>query len=88
MSPRHPRKRPLRRPYQYRLGLRVPVPPPKLEKNLPHLVFYEGKWHLFRSRWKSQFRGPQLYAASISANTIPEVKQRLAKDPDRHRFGG
>ncbi|WP_199097176.1 hypothetical protein [Dyella sp. ASV21] len=51
-----------------------------------HLVFYDGLWRLFRSRWKSQWRTHPCIAAHISGKTIAEVKQRLAKAHDRHRY--
>ena len=58
------------------------------------MVFYGGAWHLFRNKWKSQFRGQpigrglaQCWAACISGNTIAEVKHRLAKAHSGYKFG-
>lgn len=75
--------------YQYRLRLRVPIepPPPPPAKNLPHIRYHNGKFHLFRNRYKSQYVGPRLYAACISGVTISEVQQRLAKVYNRGSFG-
>lgn len=52
----------------------------------PYIVFHDGRWHVYRSRWKSQFRGPKLWAAALSAPTIPELRTRIAKCRDG-RFG-
>ena len=89
MLTKRPRKRPHLGPHQYVLRLDNPNrPAPVIHKNLPHLVFYQGQWHLFRNRWKSQFREPRLWAAAISGTTITELKQRLSKARDRYRYGG
>jgi hypothetical protein len=65
--------------YQYKLRLRLPAEPPKIHRNLPHLIFHAGQWKLFRSKWKSQFVGPKLYAACTSGNTIPEIQQKVRR---------
>ena len=75
-----------REPYQYKLRLRVPTPPKPPVKNLPHLVFYEGKWHLFRNRYKSQYRGTPHYAATVSGVAIADITKQLHK-PWVHGFG-
>lgn len=65
-------------PHQYCLRLIVHHEP-KIEKNLPHLVFYDGKWHLFRTKWKSQFRGPKLFAFCRTEATIPLIRRAYAR---------
>lgn len=73
--------------YQYKLPLRVPKEPVKPKFNGPHIVFYDGQWHIYRNKWKSQFRGPKLYAAAISAPTIPQLQHRIRKEHDGWRYG-
>lgn len=48
----------------------------------PYLVYREGRWLLYRTRWKSQWPT----AACISAPTIPELIERLKRNRDG-RFG-
>lgn len=82
------RPRKYRTPHQYSLRLDNPnreVPTPV--RVLPHIVKDSRGYHLFKSRWKSQFRGPHLWAACITANSIRELKEKLAKDHDKYRFG-
>lgn len=74
-----------RQPYQY--VLRFPSPPPTPQINKPHLVYYDGQWHLFRNKWKSQFRGKPNHAACISGRFISVIEHRLEKDSDRGSFG-
>lgn len=74
--------------YQYRLPLRVLPPEPKpIPVVRPHLVWYDNQWHLYRSPWKSQFRGPKLWAAAISGSTIQELQARLRKAHDGWKYG-
>lgn len=73
-------------PHQYCLRLVVPYEP-KIEKNLPHLIFHEGQWRLFRSKWKSKFRTFPLVAAHVARPTIPELKQALPNVYDAWSFG-
>lgn len=79
------RRKPKLPPYQYKL--RFPAAPRPIAKNLPHLVFYDGAWHLYRSRWKSQWRKHPYQAACITAPTISALQARLAKAWDRFSFG-
>ena len=74
-------------PYQYKLRLRL-IPEPKRPTFYgPHIVYYDGQFHVYRNKWKSQFRGPKLYAAAISAPTIRELTQKILKAHDGWRFG-
>lgn len=52
----------------------------------PYTVFADGQWHVYRSRWKSQFRGPRLWAAALSAPTLSELRARIIKSRDG-RYG-
>lgn len=73
-------------PHQYSLRLPAPYKEPVVHKNLPHMVFYNGQWHLFRSRWKSRFRVAPYIAAQIVEPTVADIKRRLNKQRD-YRFG-
>ena len=77
-------------PYQYKLKLRgggkEKVPPPFKDPK-PHILMDDGIWKVFRNKWKSQFRGPKLYAACISAPTLPELRQKIRRAYDGYRFG-
>lgn len=83
------KKRNYKNPHQYSLGLRNPnTPEPVIDKNLPHVLFHEGKWMLFRNRWKSQFRFKRPWiAASICGTTIPQLRANLARAYDKASFG-
>ena len=87
----HPqrRKRPKLKPHQYVLRFPPPDRPIKVEVVKPHLVFYRGHWHLFRNKWKSQFRGPSphQHAACIPGKTILDVQAALARAYDRYSYG-
>lgn len=52
----------------------------------PYIVFHDGQWHVYRNRWKSQFRSHPWHAAALSAPTLPELRARIAKCRDG-RFG-
>lgn len=86
------KKRPFKKsrklkPYQYKLRLHVPSEPKICLPPKAHLVYYDGEWHLFRSRWKSQYRTAPWIAAQVCGSTIPKLQKRLAKIYDRWRFG-
>lgn len=79
-------------PHQYCLRLSLPPDPKVVEMEMiraakPHLVYFNNSWHLFRNKWKSQFRGYPLAAATVSHLTIPLLKARLARVHDRCSFG-
>lgn len=84
-----PRKKPKLPPHQYSLRLDNPnLPEPIIEKNLPHIVFHEGKFMLFRNKWKSKFRFREPFlAASYNAPNITNLQHILKKAYDRHSFG-
>lgn len=75
-------------PHQYSLRLPkpeedpVPVPPSKA-----HLVFYDGQWHMFRSKWKSRFRVFPKLAANITRPTIDMIRKDLPYQLDAWRYG-
>ena len=94
MKPRKARKNVKLHPLQYRLRFpplndwEVPRQQRKNKGYLggPYIVFYNGKWHVYRNRWKSQFRGPRYVAAALTAPTIPELIECVRKSRDV-RFG-
>jgi len=75
-------------PYQYKLRF-PPIEKPKvIHRQLPYLVFFDGKWHIFKNKWKSRFRGPSPWWAScISAPTIRELQTKMMKSCDGWKFG-
>lgn len=75
------------KPYQYKL--RFPPPPrePKVHHDKPHIIFFDGRFHVYRNKWKSQFRGPQLWASCISGTSISELQHRMLKADDGYKFG-
>ena len=83
-----PKKRKLP-PHQYCLKLRVPYEPEiRIEPaQKPRLIWHNGHWSLYRSKWKSQFRGPEIYASAITGTTIREVTRRVHTQRDGYRFG-
>lgn len=83
-------KRRILNPYQYRLRLRTPYIAPPLPLHStpkPYILFKDGEFHIYRNKWKSQFRGPNLWAACISAPTIPELQIRIRKAYNGWKYG-
>lgn len=58
----------------------------KVPVTRPHMVFYDDKWHLFRNRWKSQFRKHPTVAAQLNGETVRDVITRLRQSRD-YSFG-
>jgi hypothetical protein len=44
-------------------------------------------WKLYRSRWKCQGDAPGFHVGGVSAPTIPELQEALAKRDDRWKYG-
>ena len=84
-----PRKKPKLPPHQYSLRLDNPNHPPQIiEKNLPHIVYHEGKFMLFRNKWKSRFRYKEPWlAACLEAPNITNLQFILKRAYDKHSFG-
>lgn len=48
----------------------------------PHIVYRDGVFSLFRSRWKSKWPT----ARAVCGLSVTEIQRRLAHEPDRRRF--
>lgn len=86
---KQPRKKPKLQSHQYSLRLDNPnLPERVIEKNLPHIIYHEGRWKLYRSKWKSKFRFKEPWiAACLSAPNVTNLQFILKRAFDRHSFG-
>lgn len=75
-----------RQPHQYCLHLRI-LHEPKIYIIKPHIVFFNNEWHIYRSKWKSQFRSGKWCAACLSDPSIYFLRIQILQSHDGYKYG-